>query len=282
MSTTSYEITDIYGNKFICNHSQYDDGTDNETFRIQIGSTRISPACVTIELMKNDIIGYKVNVSDLNTHSKCAEDDDLGTGRQGSQSMLLCGLQMTKMLHPETEEFFLQDNTYLKSHDIALANVYMLTRGSTWYESFLYVIPQLQIATNMVNTFKNKVRSKMDMSYYQVMQEIFHVDHYEADKVTHLKQIWEECYQTCTWYWFLKRISDGYDERFWKNYLKNIMLTVEMNSIKEVMWVGNLSEQKQTLSTIKTLRKIKKFGQIGGNQRGYFGHRGVSYDELLD
>ena len=269
--TVTYQVTDIFGNTFICNHDpDFDvDDPSEMTYRIQIGSTHISPACVTIFIIQRGK-EYTVSVQDFYGDKRCSEEENLPRGQQGTQSMLLCALQITKAFYLNAERFEFQDESRKKDDkgkSFYLSDKYMITRGKTWYESFLNIIPQTYDQSHVVYGFRNAVNSTMDMSYYEFMQQVFNNDKTMADKNEILKQVWYDCYKKRKWYEFIQMISEERKE-YWTKNLKWFIKMLHVSSLSGVMWEGDLSKQDKRLvrGSMKKLDQVMKFGQTGGGE----------------
>lgn len=278
MTVTSYELRDIYGNTFLCNHTdEYD--TQDPTFikhRIEVGSSHMSDPCVKISI-KEQANSFRVWVDDFYSHPKCSQGENLPRGERGTQSMLLCALQMVEQLYPDCVEFKLQDSSYPKdgSENVSLADIYMLTRGKSWYESFLNVKPLRDDQGTLVRNYKRVVNQIMTTLYNELIRKSFGGKTiYEAN----IKETWQKCYGKCKWYEFLKELSDNNGNAFLVKHMEGITDMLNVGPLDGVVWKGNLSEQEERLEELRIYSTVKRFGQRGGGRRI---RRGITIDEIM-
>lgn len=280
MTISSYEITDVYGNVFLCNHNdEYDtDDSSHIRYRIDIGSTRINPPCLTIIVIHQGE-EYRVHVEGLYADVDCAEENDLVSGRKGTQSMLLCGLQMAKWLYPKVKEFELQDESHLPENEtISLSDIYMMTRGKAWYESFLKVIPVRSDDRMTVSGFSNTMKQTMNMQYYDMMYQGLGKNKQMADQDMEMKKIWQGCYWKCAMYEFMTYISKNKGSIYWIKNLSRLMTMLNVSSVKGILWKGYLIEQESRLKSVKEYKTMKRFGQRGGMMTR---PRGLPLEEIM-
>lgn len=261
MPKTSYEIKDIYGNTFLCNH-------DPHSMVLQVGSKRMNMPCIRLQIFD---IGnqYKVLVEDVFYNLKCAEND-LKHGETGTKSMLICALEMIKFLYENVDIFELQDNSFLwdEESNISLSDVYVLTHGYTWYESFLKLHPAVPVDALSVHDLKHKLNAKMDMPYYEFMNKMFGCNMHDADQLQWIKDIWTSCFGTCAWFDFIKSISDEFKDTnnkvFWTNYMTSIRRTINVASLKSILWEGRLKDIPLRIDSLSRFTNYYPFTQSGG------------------
>lgn len=142
----SYSVEDKHGNKYLCNH-EFNMKTNEHS--IKLGATHSSP-CVTIEYDASSN-GFWISNAFYNT--RCAYG---GLQRNiGTKSMIYTALCITKAIYPKVKTFMLQDNSQVEtqSGSFKLYEYYLLTRGTSWYQSFLPIVgdTNLQILYNILS-----------------------------------------------------------------------------------------------------------------------------------
>lgn len=127
----SYRVTDRYKNEYLCNIVR----EEGDYLNITIGGPYNSP-CVS--LVYSDEQFYIEGVS---YHNDCSFNG-LGKGQQGTQSMILTILCIAKHLFNNVSTFTLDDLSGVSlpnGHKFSLYLYYVVTRGYTWYQSFLTI-----------------------------------------------------------------------------------------------------------------------------------------------
>lgn len=127
---SSYLAEDPLGNKYLCNH-EYNAKTDEHS--IKLGAT-FRTACVVVEY---DAASKCFWLLDAFYNAQCAYNGLKPSA--GTKSMIFTALCITKALYPHVKTFMLQDNSQVdrQSAQFHLYEYYLLTRGITWYQTFL-------------------------------------------------------------------------------------------------------------------------------------------------
>lgn len=131
MMVYSFQVTDKNDNIFLMNHT-----VDNEleSYVIELGATYYEP-CVRLSSSFGDDKFYLESVI---YDSKCAYNG-MARGVQGTKSMVLTALCIAKHFYPDIKEYVIQDNSEIVDNNVVfnLHQFYLLTRGESWYQSFL-------------------------------------------------------------------------------------------------------------------------------------------------
>lgn len=176
---TSYKVIDKYNNVYLCNE-EYDEST--KTHNIELGGS-INTPCVGLTLSDGQFY-----LNEVTYNEKCSFNG-LVRGSRGTKSMVLTALCIAKHLEPTVSTFIIQDNSDIitTTGDFSLHDYYIITRGYTWYQSFLDLA-----SGDSLQILVNKLRQNINWNPTEIANKYGMV-------LTDVKTVLYKCETTCTW-----------------------------------------------------------------------------------
>lgn len=250
----SYRAEDHHGNIYLCNH-EFNLNTNEH--RIKLGANRFP--CIEMDY---DATENRFVLADVLYDSQCSYNEL--ARKDGTKSMIYTALCITKKIYPRVETFILQDNSGVTSTTgtFNLSEYYLLTRGITWYQTFL----PLRGDANVERLYEI-LSETVTLSPKQI------ADAYKVDIVL-VQNVYNACasHGKFTWHTFHLVFFDEHPELRTNNLFKRIISYHTSNTFATKIWGAKYTGKFTDINCIGILglQPIEtSYMQSGGGNIGY-------------
>lgn len=203
MTTSSHEVTlkhlqSGYIYKFILTVS----GNEEGDVLLKLGSSRRPKECVFISFNEK----YGPDSSELQGFEfdkKCAENEDLRNGKNGTIPMMLVALWCMYRLFPKITNTDFQDKSVFSAgvSTVSLANYYFLKSGKTWYEYWFDAKPVIPAENRILQDARRKMSVIVSMPYDTFLRQSGMSDN------RRLAAIFAEAHHRNSWFWLFQNFA---------------------------------------------------------------------------
>lgn len=263
----SYRVVDNIGNVFLC---QYLIDVELESEVIKFGSP-YRKECIHIEVMEDFADLHNVIYDERCSYGRLERG-------AGTKSMLIAALNALKYLNPNVITFGLQDNSSVGEYN--LSDYYIITRGITWYQTFLPVKLQTLSDSKQLTMLVRNLSKQLSTTSERMINAYGLTDYRDT-----VNDIFNSCRRLGnTWLQFhtllFKTDSRFRNQRLFENILKFHSKNKITNNFSGTHFAGNLKDVQSNIIEFVEIPMVR-FGQTGsGRSRNYLCTRGVhQFDE---